>query len=342
MVLSWLGGSKQPASVSDLIARKKYGKAVDALMSQFKEGSRDPRLRIQLADVLVLEGKGQKAVPILIGVADEFAREGFAAKAIAVLKKIDKIEPGRSDVEGRLAGLIKQKHEEGPTLATRLKTLPELGIEEFDLEPADRSSQAAQLAAPASALATEAIAAPEATMESEEDVLDLPDLSELGEEPRAPEGPLRSPLFSDFTEEELVAVIHGLRLLTFDPGDIILTEGEPGDSLFVLTTGFVKAFVRNPAGRHIEVRQIYEGDFFGEISILTGKPRTATITAGAHCELLELDKPTLDSISATHPHVLQVLEDFYKQRANSAQEAQARNMVFGEARQRTQPPPSRT
>ena len=291
MVLSWLGGSKEPASVSDLIARKKYGKAVDVLMAQFRAGSRDPRLRIQLADVLLLEGKAHKGIPILIGVADEFARDGFAAKAIAVLKKIEKIEPGRSDVEQRLANLIKQQHDEPPTLTRRPQTLPELGIEE----------------------------------ESRAEEATLPEPTEIEEAPPVAEGPLRSPLFSDFTEEELVAVIHGLRLLTYEPGDIILTEGEPGDSLFVLTTGFVKAFVRNPAGRHIQVREIPEGDFFGEISMLTGKPRTATITAGAHCELLELDRPTLDAISEAHPRVLEVLKEFYRQRANSAQESRARN-----------------
>lgn len=339
MVLSWLGGSKQPANVNDLIAKRKYGKAVDLLMAQFRGGSRDPRLRIQLADVLLLEGKGPKAVPILIGVADEFAREGFAAKAIAVLKKIEKIEPGRSDVERKLANLIKQQHDEPKTLGMRLKSLPELGIEEIGFEPSSRGEEASRPVTgeepeptPAEPAAAPAAAAP---AEAGEPLLDLPDL-EVEEEPMA-EAPLKSPLFSDFSEEELVAVIHGLRLLTYEPGDIILTEGEAGDSLFVLTTGYVKAFVRNPAGRHIQVREIAEGDFFGEISILTGKPRTATITAGAHCELLELDRPTLDAISKTHPHVLEVLKDFYEQRANSAQESQARGTTFAEERQR---PPS--
>jgi hypothetical protein len=314
MVLGWLGGSKQPASVSDLISRRKYGKAVDLLMAQFRAGSRDPRLRIQLADVLVLEGKGPKAIPILIGVADEFARDGFAAKAIALLKKIEKIEPGRSDVEQKLAGLIKQRHDEPPTLGSRLKTLPEMGIEELGYEPSARDQEAAR-----PVTADEAAAPAEARAEEE-----LPDLTGLLEEEAPAERPLRSPLFTDFNEEELVAVIHGLRLLTYEPGDIILTEGEPGDSLFVLTTGFVKAFVRNPAGRHIQVREIHEGDFFGEISILTGRPRTATITAGSHCELLELDRPTLDSISTSHPHVLEVLKDFHAQRAGSSQESKAR------------------
>ena len=96
MVLSFFSGGKGH-SVEELIARKKYAQAVEALRAQFKAGSRDPRLRLQLADVLTLAGKGKEAIPILLGLADEFALEGFDAKAISVLKKVQKIDPGRKD-----------------------------------------------------------------------------------------------------------------------------------------------------------------------------------------------------------------------------------------------------
>jgi CRP-like cAMP-binding protein len=127
-----------------------------------------------------------------------------------------------------------------------------------------------------------------------------------------------SPLFSDFSQEELLAVIHALELQTFEPGDIIISEGEPGDSLFVLATGTVKAFVKNPEGRHVKVRDMSDGAFFGEISVLTGKPRTATVIAATPCELLELHRPTLEAITATHPRVTEVLEEFYRQRTGGS------------------------
>ena len=135
---------------------------------------------------------------------------------------------------------------------------------------------------------------------------------------------VESPLFTSFSQEELVAVIQGLRLLSFESGDIVITEGEPGDSLFVLTSGIVKAFIRNPAGKNVQVREMNEGAFFGEISILSGKPRTATITARTPCELLELDRGTLDSISQTHPHVHEVLKQFYNERMKSEQDKKVR------------------
>jgi CRP-like cAMP-binding protein len=135
---------------------------------------------------------------------------------------------------------------------------------------------------------------------------------------------VRSPLFSDFSQGELLAVMGGLDLLSYDTGDVIIIEGEPGHSLFVLTTGRVKAFVRSPAGRHMLVREMGEGEFFGEIGVLKGGARTATVTAACRVELLELDKKALDGITATHPRVRDVLEAFSRERAGSLPEVLVR------------------
>ena len=347
MVLSWFGSGAKPANVADLIARKKYDKALALLREQFKQGTRDPRLRLQMADVLVLSGRGKEAVPILVGLADEYASEGFAAKAIALFKKIDKIDPGRKDVERKLAGLIQEPTRTVPPGPRAPSALANQG--EIDLSFAVPESPHVAEVRPEPPLETAVTEAPVAVgpdvwdEEEEEEstplsedafrdqLLDLvqeslavPEGEALPAADVSGEGPAKSPLFGDFSQDELMAVMEGLRLLTFEAGDIIITEGEPGDSLFVLTTGFVKAWVRDPQGRHVQVREMDEGSFFGEIALLTGKARTATVTAGAACELLELDRPALDRISATHPRVRTVLEEFHQQRAGSVAETSIR------------------
>ena len=100
-----------------------------------------------------------------------------------------------------------------------------------------------------------------------------------------------------------------------------VTEGEPGQSLFVLTTGTVKVFVRDPAGRNVALCPLGEGAFFGEIATLSGRPRSATVTAASRCELLELDKATLDAILKVHPRVRDVLEEHYIARASDPEAA---------------------
>jgi hypothetical protein len=393
-----LGFGSKAEDVMALISRKNYSRAIEVLRAQTEGSRRDPRLRMQLADVLILAGKGREAVGILTPLADEFAQEGFAAKAIAVLKKIQKVDPAHRGVDARLAGLIQEKQRVA-TVSVAATSLPEIGMEEIGLEfpaggsiavPAERPREreplpepaAPELAleplpvepevpelpleplppvpSPATPPAARAIAAIEdpdllyleeadGEMEAEVEVEPEPEAeaepadpmsdSRFAEELQAlvdtaflapspsdevptPAAPDKggsqivvSPLFRDFSVDEMVAVIQGLSLLSFARGDVILREGEPGDRLYMLTSGMVRAFRKDAAsGRQLRVADLKEGAFFGEVSILTGGPRTATVAALTPCELLELDRATLDSIRETHPHVWEVLEDFARQR----------------------------
>ena len=91
-------------SVADLVARKKFSRALTLLRAQFESGNRSPELRLQFADVLVQTGKAADAVPVLIGVADELA-PASRERAIEALRRVDRIDPGREDVVMRLATL---------------------------------------------------------------------------------------------------------------------------------------------------------------------------------------------------------------------------------------------
>ena len=86
-------------------------------------------------------------------------------------------------------------------------------------------------------------------------------------------------------------------------------------------TRTVKAWTKDARGHYVLARTMHDGDFFGEVSVLTGKPRTATITAATEVEVLELDKATLDGITQKYPRVRKVLEDFQKKRAQETVEA---------------------
>jgi cAMP-dependent protein kinase regulator len=125
---------------------------------------------------------------------------------------------------------------------------------------------------------------------------------------------ISSPLFADFSEADLLAVIQGLELATYGPGDILILEGDPGTSLFVVTSGVVRAFVRQPDGKNKPVREMGEGSFFGEISVLSGKARTATVTAKTNVEALILERKILDDICKTHPSVRTTLQKFAAER----------------------------
>jgi cAMP-dependent protein kinase regulator len=298
VALTWFGGQ---ATVDELVAGKKYAKALRLLREQFEAGNRDARLRTQLADVLVLAGRVTEALPVYLALADELARGDQTARAVAVLKKVERLEPGRKDVQDRLARLAERPKAPAAPLPAREPSV-------VWLEP-----EAVQKAA--EPIEVEPEVEPEA---SQDDVAGAADM-------RLPP----NPLFEGFAPEELLAVMRGLRLATYEAGDIVLAEGEAGDSLFLVSSGIVKAFVKSPSGRYVEVRELREGDFFGEISVLSGKPRSATVTAAAPTELLELDRRTIDSITSLHPRVREVLFTFCQERSNSSLESLVRGMRFG-------------
>ena len=132
----------------------------------------------------------------------------------------------------------------------------------------------------------------------------------------------KSPLFEVLSGEEREALIKEMELEQHEEGAVIISEGEPGASMYVISTGEVKVYTRGAkqAG-NVYLAKLGEGEFFGEVSVLTGKPRTATITAAQKTELLRLDKEKLDTALSKYPGIRKVLDDFYKKRAKHTVEA---------------------
>ncbi len=137
-----------------------------------------------------------------------------------------------------------------------------------------------------------------------------------------------SPLFEVLGEEDRAALIKEMELEQHQEGDVIIHEGEPGSSMYVIASGEVKVYTRGTgnSGAKVYLAKLGEGDFFGEVSVLTGKPRTATITASQRTEVLRLDKEKLDNALAKYPSIRKVLDEFYKKRAKHTVEAMIENL----------------
>ena len=133
---------------------------------------------------------------------------------------------------------------------------------------------------------------------------------------------VKSPLFEVLTETEREALIKEMELESHDEGAVIISEGDAGTSMYVISSGEVKVYTRGTGNSgNVYLAKLGDGDFFGEVSVLTGKPRTATITASRPTELLRLDKEKLDTALSKHPGIRKVLDEFYKKRATHTVEA---------------------
>jgi tetratricopeptide (TPR) repeat protein len=121
-------------------------------------------------------------------------------------------------------------------------------------------------------------------------------------------------LFGELTELEYLKLIDLMEIRTFQPGEIVVREGNPGDSMFIICNGDVSVVTKDKSGKDVQLADLSEGDFFGEVSLLTGRPRTATIYAISYTEALELKRISLPEIENNFPQIREKLEDFYHRR----------------------------
>lgn len=112
----------------------------------------------------------------------------------------------------------------------------------------------------------------------------------------------RNPLFAGLGPAELQDLEAAMRPQTFAAGDVICREGEPGDSLFVVVEGFARVLLHDR-----DVARLRRGDVIGEMSLVSGEPRSATVVAAVPTAALELSREDVASLIARQPQILENL-----------------------------------
>jgi signal transduction histidine kinase len=90
---------------------------------------------------------------------------------------------------------------------------------------------------------------------------------------------------------------------TFDRGDVIVRQGELGDSVFVLGSGSAEAFLKASEGTELPLALMRPGEVFGEMGVLERRPRSATVRAREPSIVLEIHGPQFRTLMAHHPDV---------------------------------------
>jgi cAMP-dependent protein kinase regulator len=130
----------------------------------------------------------------------------------------------------------------------------------------------------------------------------------------APETLARIPLFSDLARAPFESMLRRFGRVVAHAGDTVVEEGKPGDAMFAIASGVVRVERAGPGGRSRFIAEMSEGEFFGEMSLLTGCPRFASVAAVTDCELLVLARGDLDAVLAEHPRVGEVMHSLFKER----------------------------
>ena len=93
----------------------------------------------------------------------------------------------------------------------------------------------------------------------------------------------------------------GVRREYFEPGQAVFHEGDRGDWLYVVTDGEVEVLKRNGGGTETSLRRLGPGECFGEIALVSDRPRTATVRAVTATNVLAVDREAFQALFATLP-----------------------------------------
>jgi small-conductance mechanosensitive channel/CRP-like cAMP-binding protein len=112
-------------------------------------------------------------------------------------------------------------------------------------------------------------------------------------------------LFAPLPEDARRVIAERAVLRTFGPGEIVIRKGDPSDDMYIIERGAVVVEVPRNAGDATPVALLKQGDWFGEMGLLAGEPRAATVRATALCHLLVIDHAAFHEVLASHPEVVE-------------------------------------
>lgn len=264
------------------LARRDYAAALSAIAEELKKHPENFNLLLRQAEILGMAGDRGHAIEVYRQLARHFAKQGRFSMAIAVTNKILRLDPNQTEATEELRELMAAQQQEEERARSRL-----LQAAKVPVKPA---------ATPAPLPPQEPPAAPPP-------------------QPRKEEQALR--FFSAFPRQALAELLGSTSVRSYAAGDSIVQEGEYGDSLYLIVEGAVVVEGTDPRGQKVTLATLGPGDFFGEVAVLTGKPRTATVVAQGPVTVIEITRELLNELCQKYPEVSQVLERFYQERANA-------------------------
>ncbi len=131
----------------------------------------------------------------------------------------------------------------------------------------------------------------------------------------------RVPILAALKEEHLEMLSKLANIRTFSQDEVIIRQGDPGAGLFVIIAGSVNVTFREKPGKpEIKLNTLSKGEFFGEMSLIDGYPRSATVTARDETQVVELDRWVFLDALRREPNIAVAMLPILTRRIRSLQE----------------------
>jgi len=124
----------------------------------------------------------------------------------------------------------------------------------------------------------------------------------------------RIDLVRSLPPEDMEDLLVCVQQMTRSAGSVIFEQGDAGDALFFIDSGKVDISITHPGGTRKEIAHLEEGASFGEMALLTGEPRTATVSAATDVSLLKIAKEHFDELVDRSPAIRLAIERLNAQR----------------------------
>ncbi len=270
----------------------------------------DLTARQRLAEVLQRLGRRADAVTHYQHVAGAYAVDGQLLKAIAVCKIILNLDPSHTQSQKVLADLY-ARHRKTPSrvsLPDAMRTAPGAAQTTQDnalVLPQLDNRGMLELPEEDQGAAEEAV-----SLELEILVDEIPAAADSVNTATLP----RVPLFSQLGKSAFVSLSDKLAMRQVSAGEVVVAEGEPGKSMFIVVQGNVDVLRNQEDGSQKVVARMGEGSFFGEMALVADVPRLASVVALDNALLFELTRDKLRALAKEHPSVVHTVETFYRER----------------------------
>ena len=144
------------------------------------------------------------------------------------------------------------------------------------------------------------------------------------------------PVFVPLGGEELEVLSRDAVRQQYGQGECVVSQGDPGDALFVVLEGTAVVSVRDEQGSRREVARLARGEFFGEMALLTGEPRTATVTAADDLSVLVIFKETMQAMLTRRPPLANEIAEIVAARRSGLRAIQELRTAPAEQREQVQ------
>ncbi len=113
----------------------------------------------------------------------------------------------------------------------------------------------------------------------------------------------RIPFFTDLPADELDRIMAQLEIVNLKAGEILFREGEAGEHMYIVVSGDLEILMAPNTDNELILNRVPQGEYIGEMSLITGAPRTASVRAHGDVVLLSMSRSQLMDLLQTHPHL---------------------------------------